>query len=101
LGYLMRLAKERFKDESIDIAGAGEKVKKLINEHLIDLGINPKIPPLELFSPSFLPSLESNETPQTKASEMEHAIRKHCTIHHDEDPSFYQALSEKLETLIR
>jgi type I restriction enzyme R subunit len=31
---------------------------------------------------------------------MEHAIRKHCTVHFDEDPAFYTKLSEKLEKLI-
>jgi len=31
---------------------------------------------------------------------MEHAIRKHCTVHHDEDPAFYKSLSEKVENLI-
>src|SRR5690606_4194548 len=25
---------------------------------------------------------------------------KHCTVHHDEDPSFYKSLSEKVERLI-
>ena len=37
---------------------------------------------------------------EAKASEMEHAIRKHCTVHFDEDPAFYTKLSEKLEKLI-
>jgi type I restriction enzyme R subunit len=32
---------------------------------------------------------------------MEHAIRKHCTVHFDEDPAFYRRLSEKLEALIQ
>jgi type I restriction enzyme R subunit len=31
---------------------------------------------------------------------MEHAIRKHCTVHHDEDPAFYKSLSEKVDALI-
>ena len=31
---------------------------------------------------------------------MEHAIRKHCTVHFDEDPAFYKSLSEKVENLI-
>ena len=35
-----------------------------------------------------------------EASEMEHAIRKHCTVHFGEDPAFYAKLSEKLERLI-
>ena len=102
-GYLLRMVKERYKDESLDISDAGEKVKALINEHLIDLGINPRIPPIELLSPDFLENLEkhSGGDPEGKASEMEHAIRKHCTVHFDEDPAFFTRLSEKLERLIQ
>ncbi|MGA2400546.1 MAG: type I restriction endonuclease subunit R [Syntrophobacteraceae bacterium] len=102
-GYLLRMVKERYKDDSLDISDAGEKVKSLINEHLIDLGINPKIPPIELLSDDFMANVQkhSQGNPEAKASEMEHAIRKHCTIHFDEDPAFYKRLSEKLEKLIQ
>jgi type I restriction enzyme R subunit len=31
---------------------------------------------------------------------MEHAIRKHCTVHHDEDPAFFKSLSAKVDALI-
>jgi type I restriction enzyme R subunit len=101
-GYLLRMVKERYKDESLDISDAGEKVRALINEHLVDLGINPKIPPVELLSPDFLGQVgrHSGGNAEAKASEMEHAIRKHCTVHFDEDPAFYKKLSEKLEKLI-
>jgi len=101
-GYLLRMVKERYKDDSLDIADAGEKVKALINEHLVDLGINPKIPPVELLSDDFLAHVQrhSRGDAEAKASEMEHAIRKHCTVHFDEDPAFYKRLSEKLEKLI-
>jgi type I restriction enzyme R subunit len=102
-GYLLRMVKERYKDESLDIADAGEKVKALINEHLINLGINPKIPPIELLSDDFLAKVKehSKGNLEAKASEMEHAIRKHYTIHFDEDPVFYKRLSEKLDKLIQ
>ncbi len=102
-GYLLRMVKERYKDESLDIANAGAKVKALINEHLIDLGINPKIPPIELLADDFLENVQkhSKGDPEAKASEMEHSIRKHCTVHFEEDPAFYRRLSEKLERLIR
>lgn len=97
------MVKERYKDDSLDIADAGEKVKALINEHLIDLGINPKIPPIELLSDDFIAHVQKHASgdPEAKASEMEHAIRKHCTVHFDEDPAFYKRLSEKLEKLIQ
>jgi len=101
-GYLLRMTKERYKDDSLDISDMGAKVKALINEHLVDLGINPKIPPVELLSDDFLAHLakHSGGDPKAKASEMEHALRKHCTVHFDEDPAFYKRLSEKLEQLI-
>ncbi|MEK9142802.1 MAG: HsdR family type I site-specific deoxyribonuclease [Nitrospirota bacterium] len=102
-GYLLRMVKERYKDDSLDLADAGAKVKALINEHLIDLGINPKIPPIELLSSDFLAHVQKHASgnPEAKASEMEHAIRKHCTVHFDEDPAFYKRLSDKLEQLIQ
>jgi type I restriction enzyme R subunit len=97
------MVKERYEDDSLDISDAGEKVKALINEHLVDLGIDPKIPPIELLSDDFITHVQkhSQGDAKAKASEMEHAIRKHCTIHFDEDPAFYKRLSEKLEKLIQ
>ena len=102
-GYLLQMAKERYKDESIDFGDAGRKVKALINAHLISLGIDPKIPPIELLSDDFVANVQKHAlgSAEAKASEMEHAIRKHCTIHFDEDPAFYRRLSEKLEKLIQ
>lgn len=101
-GYILRVAKERYKDESLDLGDAGEKVKQLINQHLISLGINPQVAPVELLSDDFIEKLNkhANGNDEAKASEMEHAIRKHCTVHHDEDPAFYKSLSEKVENLL-
>ncbi|QDT59461.1 Type-1 restriction enzyme R protein [Stieleria bergensis] len=100
-GYIFVRVRDRYKDDTLTISGAGEKVKKLIDEHLISLGINPKIPPVELFSSQFIQEVEKNTSPKAKASEMEHAIRKHCKVKFDEDPAFYAKLSEKLEALIK
>lgn len=101
-GYLLQVTKERYKDTSLDLGNAGEKVKALINEHLISLGINPKVAPVELLAEDFLEKLAAHagKNTEAKASEMEHAIRKHCTVHHDEDPAFYKSLSEKVDALI-
>ena len=101
-GYILRVAKERYKDTSLSLGDAGQKVKDLINAHLISLGINPKVPPVELLADDFIENLNKHAggNLEAKASEMEHAIRKHCTVHHDEDPAFYKSLSEKVENLI-
>lgn len=100
-GYIHAKARQRFKDDSISIVGAGEKVKRLIDEHLIGLGINPKIPPTELFSEHFIKDLDKNKSTKSKASEMEHAIRKHCKVHLAEDPAFFKTISEKLDAAIQ
>lgn len=102
LGYIQRVAKERYKDDTLDLGNAGQKVRDLINAHLISLGINPKVPPVELLSDDFVEKLNQHAdgNAEAKASEMEHAIRKHCTVHHDEDPAFYKSLSEKVENLL-
>jgi len=99
-GYIHAQARQSFKDDSISITGCGEKVKKLIDEHLISLGINPKIPPTELFSATFIQNLNKHQFGRAKASEMEHAIRKHCKINFEEDPAFYKTLSERLDAAI-
>lgn len=102
LGYILRVAKERYKDTSLNLGDAGQKVRDLINEHLVSLGINPKVAPVELLSEDFIENLNrhADGNVEAKASEMEHAIRKHCTVHHDEDPAFYKSLSQKVENLI-
>jgi len=101
-GYILRVAKERYKDTSLSLGDAGQKVKDLINDHLISLGINPMVPPVELLADDFIENLHKHAggNAEAKASEMEHAIRKHCTVHHDEDPAFYKSLSEKVANLI-
>jgi len=98
--YLLAKVRERYKDDSLNIASAGEKVKKLVNEHLISLGINPKIPPVELYSPHFMQQVNQNKNAKARASEMEHAIRKHCKVNWEKDPALYKKMSEKLDSLI-
>lgn len=99
--HLQAKAKERYKDDSINIGGAGEKVRKLVNEHLISLGINPKVPPVELFSDKFITELNKQKDPKAAASEMEHAIRKHCKVNEGDDPVMYQRFSDKLEEVLK
>ncbi|TPG24951.1 type I restriction endonuclease subunit R [Variovorax guangxiensis] len=101
LAWLKAQARERFKDEGMSFGNAGEKIKRLINEHLVSLGVNPKVPPVELLSAQFMKAAGTRESPKAKASEMEHALRKHITVHMDEDPAWFGTLSEKLEELLR
>lgn len=72
-----------------------------MSEHLISLGINPKVPPVELFSNHFIQQVQANKDPRAVASEMEHAIRKHCKVNEADDPVMYARFSEKLEQVLK
>jgi type I restriction enzyme R subunit len=78
----------------------GEKVRKLIDEHLLSLGIDPTIPPISILDADFGDHVEGERTPRAKASEMEHALRHHIRKHLDEDPEHYQKLSERLSEIL-
>ena len=45
LGKIAVGARNLFRDEQLNIAGAGEKVRELIEEHVYSTGVDPKIPP--------------------------------------------------------
>lgn len=100
-GHIHARAQYRFRDDSINILGAGQKVKKLIDEHLISVGINTKIKPVEIISTQFEKEISKYQSSRAQASEMEHAIRKHCKINYDRDPIYYRKISEKLEAILK
>ncbi len=81
-GYLLQMAKERYKDESMDFGDAGKKVKALINEHLISLGINPKIPPIELLSDDFVANVQKHALGERRGQGERDGTRHPQALHH-------------------
>ena len=100
LGKVSHGARNLFRDEQLDIAGCGEKVRQLIDEHIRATGVNPKIPPVDLLATDFKKKLNEHKSPRAKASEVEHAIKHHIDVNLEEDPEYYKSLSAKLEALI-
>jgi len=101
-GKISVRARNLYRDEQLSVYGAGEKVRKLIHEHVYSTGIDPRIPPIDLFAPNFKDELSQRHTSsRSKASEIEHAIRYHIKIKLEEDPTYYKKLSEKLEDIIQ
>jgi type I restriction enzyme R subunit len=78
----------------------GAKVRKLIDDHVISMGVNPKIPPVSLTDADFGAQVSREPNDRAKASEMEHAIRAHIREHIDQDPVAYRKLSERLKDLL-
>lgn len=55
----------------------GAKVHKLIDDHVISTGVDPKIAPVSLTNADFATKLAREPGDRPKASEMEHAVRAH------------------------
>jgi type I restriction enzyme R subunit len=102
LSFLYDRARRHYRDgrPSLD-KSVGGKVRKLIDDHIVSLGVDPKIPPISITHPQFAAHVEKEVSPRAKASEMEHAIRYHIREHLEEDPVHYQKLSERLEEILR
>lgn len=101
LAYIHARARNRYKDTPVLGKDVGAKVRKLIDEHVISLGVNPKIPPIQLTDADFERHVGRTASDRAKASEMEHAIRSHIRKHLDEDPVGYRKLSERLNELLK
>lgn len=100
-GHIHNRAQSRFRDDTINILGAGRKVKKLIDDYLISMGINTKIKPVDITADNFEQEINKNRSPRSQASEMEHAIRKHCKVMFNTDPIYYKKISEKLDEILK
>ncbi|MBF58273.1 MAG: restriction endonuclease subunit R [Halomonas sp.] len=101
LAYLHALARNRYKDTPELGRDIGKKVRKLIDDYVISLGIDPRIPPVQLTDAEFDAHIGRQVGDRAKASEMEHAIRSHVRKHLDEDPVKYGRLSERLADLLQ
>ena len=79
----------------------GEKVRKLIEEHVYSTGVDPKIAPVDLLDEEYKEKLSSHKTDKAKAADIEHAIRNHIRINEADDPEYYRTLSQRLEDIIK
>jgi type I restriction enzyme, R subunit len=101
LGYLIWRIRDRYKDETMDLKWASPKVRKLIDKHLLSLGIDTKVTQVSILSDEFKSKVESlNKTPKSKASDMEHAIRWHIKTNLEKDPTLYNRFKDRLEMIL-
>ncbi|MEQ9669921.1 type I restriction endonuclease subunit R [Coleofasciculus sp. G2-EDA-02] len=99
LGRLKKLVDDIFRDERPE--DAKEKVRTLIDQHIQAQGIDLKVPPIDILSLDFEQRVQQRHSPQTRAAEMEHAIRYHIRTHFNDDPVYYHQLSEKLDNILQ
>ena len=100
LGRLNQVVAQLYRDREMGILGAGRKVQALIDAHLDAEEIDRRIEPVSILDARFDAIVAERPLTRTKASEMEHAIRHHITLHFPEDPALYRKLSERLQAVL-
>jgi type I restriction enzyme, R subunit len=100
LAFIYARARNRYRDTPMLGKDVGAKVRKLIDDHVVSMGVDPKIPPISLTDADFGSHVAREPNDRAKASEMEHAIRAHIREHLDQDPVAYRKLSERLRDLL-
>ena len=100
LGKIHHAARTKYRDDGMDVSDAGEKVRQLVDEHILSTGIDPKIPPVDLLAANFKESIKPIQSSESKASEIESAIKHHITVNLDQDPEYYRSLSLRLRDII-
>lgn len=100
LGKVRQAAKNRFREEGMDISDCGEKVKQLIAEHLRASSVEILHDPIDILASGFEDRLQKTKSKEAQASEMEHAIKHEIRVKLHENPVFYLSLRERLEKLI-
>lgn len=95
-------AKERYRDEEMNLEGTGEKVRELIHKHIRSSGIEVlnEEPVSVMDKDEFDARLDTLESDEARASEMQHAVKHELNIRFDEDPVHYGSLQERVEELI-
>lgn len=100
LGLIRQLAKSRFSvDDGLDISDCGEKVRDLVYKYLQSEGIEVR-DPISILDASFKEEVEQNVLPETKAAQIEHAIKREISVRMEEDEVFYTSLKKKVEDLL-
>lgn len=99
-GYLLVRIRNRYKDASLDLKWAKAKVRKMIDSHLKSLGIDSRIPPVHLLDDNFTKQINKESNPKAKASEMEHAIRRHIKVNMEKDPAMYKRFLQRMEEIL-
>jgi type I restriction enzyme R subunit len=100
LGYINKAAANLYRDSQLNMLGAGNKVRQLIDQYIVASGIDPQVPPISIMDADFESAVDARKSDRAKASEMEHAARYHISKHYQEDPAYYKKLSEQLEEIL-
>ena len=101
LGLINLTASSAYRDTELNLLDIGNKVRKLIAEHIDTLQIHQRIPPIDIHDINFQNKLRHYRSDETNAAQMEGFARDYIAYHFEqEDPSYYRTLSDRLQSIL-
>ncbi len=102
LGIINLTASAVYRDQQLNLINIGNKVRKIIDEHIDVLRIRQIIAPISIHDVDFAWKLRRHQSDETNATEMEGFAREYITYHFaQEDPAYYNKLSARLDAIVR
>ncbi len=101
LGLINRAASATYRDEQLNLHSVGNKVRRLIDEHIDALQVQQLVEPISILDEHFEQKLRRHQSDQTNALDMEHAARSYIEYtFKQEDPAYYDQLSTRLQEIL-
>lgn len=103
MAYIVALIRWNYKDETLDLKWASEKVRRLLDKYLKSDGVRETVPEVDIFSSDF-PKIVSSlyKEAKTKAKIMEHQMRDRIIIKLGEgkNTALYQKFKDRMENIL-
>lgn len=103
LAYLVALIRWNYKDETLDLKWASEKVRRLLDKYLKSEGVRETVPEVDIFSDDFPKIINKMyKDPQTIASAMAHQMRDRIIIKLGEgrNTALYQKFKDRMDNIL-
>ncbi|MEU4348564.1 type I restriction endonuclease [Streptomyces sp. NPDC023838] len=103
LGEIQYLARRRYLDgrDQFSPRRYGAKVRQLISRHLKVIGIEQRVPPVELTAPNFMERVNANPDARARTAYMSGSLRLQITARINSNPARYASFSERLEEIVQ
>ena len=103
MAYIVSLIRWHYKDDTLDLKWASEKVRRLLDKYLKSDGVRETVPEVDILSDDF-PKIVNDmyNNPQTKASAMEHQMRERIIIKLGEgkNTALYQKFKDRMDNIL-
>ena len=100
-GHILGLVRERYRDRTLNLRRLGRQVQRMINDALLEIEIDLRIPPIDIFSEGFAEHMRRHHREgRPRAMAMIHHLRRVLNENRNLDPELFENLLARLEEAI-